>query len=129
MGAARTFGRCCQSQRPSQIRPRTHPSPGSVLPLVSQSALQLQLWPQPLTARPPNIPSRHPEKIMGLMWRAPNPQATAPGSELPAWGFLLHQLLLLTNLCLLSNHQVGRDLMAPPQLPGDAPVPAKEDPS
>lgn len=55
------------TQTPSPALPSsgTHPSPGSAPPLVSLSILQLLLWPQPLSARPPNSPSRRPAEVRG----------------------------------------------------------------
>lgn len=43
----------------------THPSPGSAPSLVSLSVLQLLLWPQPLSARPPSSPRCQPAKPVG----------------------------------------------------------------
>lgn len=53
----------CPDCTPALCSSGTHPSPGSALPLVSLSNLQLLLWLQPLSARPPKSPPFRPAEI------------------------------------------------------------------
>lgn len=50
----------CGSKTQGPPSPGTHPSAGSAPPPLSPSVLQLLLWPQPLSARPPNSPPCQP---------------------------------------------------------------------